>query len=260
MVTLKGSSLVRSLKFPEDSRPLAELQDSCSFVCEVNSGRYYWILEKSSGFVVNTGCLFIYMYVCHMSEIYIRLSSLKTHVHRLWIASTDRKGRMHLEVIPDPLEPEETVLGVPGIQETEALYCCLQVTAHPGSVSPSRQEPCVPQSGPTEEIEMNSPEEWCTRCPYQRAGPTYLTKWYRMSVVMVSQVTYLDSSNSKLAWHRKLFHQLPLWNPAYELMLLPPDFMELMLPLKVLHKGSIWWLWWLLMYYHTSAIVYSPIY
>lgn len=61
------------------------------------------------------------MYVCHMSEIYIQLSSLKTHMHRLWFASTDRKGKMHLEVTPDPLEPEETVLGVPGIQETEAL-------------------------------------------------------------------------------------------------------------------------------------------
>lgn len=65
----------------------------------------------------------------------------------------------------------------------------------------------------------------------------------------------------ELTWPRKLDHLRASLKSSLWGGLLLSDLNGLHFCLKVLHKGSVWWLRWLLIYCHISAIgiVYSPI-
>lgn len=129
-------------------------------------------------------------------------------MHGLWFASIDRKDKLHLVLILHPLKLEKTIPEVPGIQDSGSVLCRFL----PGNSSVRIKKPQLvgTQSGPKEEVETNSPEDdddLVTRCSCQQAGPKPLTRWWGGSFVAVCPGDYLESSNSKLTWHRKLVHQ-----------------------------------------------------
>lgn len=118
------------------------------------------------------------------------------------------------------------------------------------------------QSGPKGEVETNfSPEEGglVTRCTCQQAGPCHLIKWWGVSIGQCIQVTIWRVDLTQKAGPPMQCASLKssLW-----VGLLPSDLNELSFCWKLLHKGSIWRLQWLLIYCYTSAtgIVYRPIY
>lgn len=63
----------------------------------------------------------IYKYVWHLGKIYIWLSSPQNMCAQIMICQHRQERQLYLKLISHLLELEKRVLGVPGVQETEAF-------------------------------------------------------------------------------------------------------------------------------------------